>query len=71
MGNLLDLYAIDDLRFVTQKKTDIAIAPEKDILMAIAEFPSEKIFQPDVQEDTLEEEIPHEEPVSSFSTFTD
>ncbi len=35
MANPLDLFAIDDLRFVTQKRINIAIAPEGDILRAI------------------------------------
>jgi type IV pilus assembly protein PilB len=38
MANPLDLYAIDDLRFVTQKRIHIAIAPEKDILRAIERY---------------------------------
>ena len=35
MVNPLDLFAIDDLRFVTQKRIHIAISPEKDIMEAI------------------------------------
>jgi len=35
MANPLDLYAMDDLRFFTQSRIDVAIVPEGDILDAI------------------------------------
>jgi len=35
MANPLDLYALDDLRFFTQSRIDVAIVPEGDILDAI------------------------------------
>jgi len=38
MANPLDLYALDDLRFFTQKQIKIAIAPEGDILKAIERY---------------------------------
>lgn len=38
MANPLDLYAVDDLRFFTQKRIDVAAAPEGDILKAIEKY---------------------------------
>ncbi len=35
MANPLDLYALDDLRFFTQSRIDVAVVPEGDILDAI------------------------------------
>ncbi len=38
MANPADLYALDDLRFVTRMSIDIAVAPHKDILDAIEKY---------------------------------
>ena len=35
MANPLEFYALDDLRFVTQKKIAVAVAPQRDILDAL------------------------------------
>ncbi len=48
MANPLDLYAIDDLRFVTQKRIHIAISPEKDILKAIERYYPNKDLEKDL-----------------------
>jgi type IV pilus assembly protein PilB len=48
MVNPLDLNAVDDLRFVTQKRISIAIAPEDDILRAIEKYYPKKDLERDL-----------------------
>lgn len=38
MANPLEIYAVDDLRFVTRMSIEIAVAPERDILKAIKKY---------------------------------
>jgi len=48
MANPLDLYALDDLRFFTQKRIHIAIAPEGEILKAIEKYYPKKDLEKDL-----------------------
>jgi len=58
MANPLDLYALDDLRFFTQKRINIAIAPEGDILKAIERYYPNEDLEKDLSSGlTLDEGI--------------
>ncbi len=48
MSNPLDLLALEDLRFVTQKRIHIAIAPERDILRALEIYYPKKDLENDL-----------------------
>ena len=49
MANPLDLYAIDDVRFVTQMSIKIAVAPQNDILDAIEKYYPKQYLQDDLK----------------------
>jgi type IV pilus assembly protein PilB len=49
MANPLELYAREDLRFVTGLSIDAAIAPEKDIIEAIEQYYKEQDLEEDLQ----------------------
>jgi type IV pilus assembly protein PilB len=48
MANPLDFNALDDLRFVTQRRISIAIAPESDIVKAIEKYYPKKDLERDL-----------------------
>ncbi|MEA3361324.1 MAG: ATPase, T2SS/T4P/T4SS family [Thermodesulfobacteriota bacterium] len=49
MANPLDLYAIDDVRFVTQMSIKIAVAPQNDVLDAIEKYYPKQYLQDDLK----------------------
>jgi len=58
MANPQDLYAWEDLRFFTQKRIHIAVAPEGDILKAIEKYYPKKNLEKDLGSGpALDEEI--------------
>ncbi|MGM0665227.1 MAG: ATPase, T2SS/T4P/T4SS family [Thermodesulfobacteriota bacterium] len=48
MANPLDLFALDDLRFVTQMPVEIAVAPQEDVLRAIGRYYPKKDLERDL-----------------------
>lgn len=56
MANPLDLYATDDLRFFTQKKILVAIAPECDILRAIEKYYPKRDLEKDLNSEPAMDE---------------
>jgi len=79
MANPLDLYALNDLRFFTQTRIDVAVAPESDVLDAIERhYPKKSLKKsldsgPDIGGDieVIQERDPNEKEAHELLVLTE